>query len=55
MWSHPQRLITQVCEKLYELSLWFEKLNYTQRAKIHLARAFIMNPEVMVTCRLSKG
>merc|ERR1719253_1020211 len=34
-----------------ELAAWFDKLNYTQKAKIHLARAFIMNPEVMVMLR----
>jgi len=34
-----------------ELGAWFEKLNYTEKAKIHLARAFIMNPEIMVMHR----
>jgi ABC-type multidrug transport system fused ATPase/permease subunit len=34
-----------------ELEAWFEKLNYTDKVKIHLARAFIMNPEVMIMHR----
>jgi len=34
-----------------ELAAWFEKLNYTEKVKIHLARAFIMNPEVLVMHR----
>lgn len=34
-----------------ELEAWFEKLNYTEKVKIHIARAFIMNPEVLVMHR----
>lgn len=30
---------------------WLNKLTYTQRAKIHLARALLMNPEVMILQR----
>jgi len=32
-------------------SAWIRTLNYSERAKLHLARAFIMNPEVMVLQR----
>lgn len=34
-----------------ELAQWFDKLNYTEKVKLHLARAFIMNPELMVIHR----
>lgn len=34
-----------------ELAQWFDKLNYTEKVKIHIARAFIMNPEIMVMHR----
>jgi len=37
--------------KKKELAQWFEKLNYTEKAKLHLARAMIMNPELMVMHR----
>jgi hypothetical protein len=38
-------------EKKKQMAFWFEKLNYSEKAKIHLARAFIMNPEVIVMHR----
>eukprot|EP00747_Dinoflagellata_sp_TGD_P075084 gnl/TRDRNA2_/TRDRNA2_158591_c0_seq1.p1 gnl/TRDRNA2_/TRDRNA2_158591_c0~~gnl/TRDRNA2_/TRDRNA2_158591_c0_seq1.p1 ORF type:complete len:914 (+),score=138.86 gnl/TRDRNA2_/TRDRNA2_158591_c0_seq1:97-2838(+) len=31
--------------------MWHERLTYTEKTKIHLARALIMNPEVMVAQR----
>lgn len=31
--------------------LWQDKLSYTEKVKLHLARALIMNPEVMVLQR----
>lgn len=34
-----------------DLASWFDKLNYTEKVKIHLARAFIMDPEIMVMHR----
>jgi len=34
--------------KRKELAQWFDKLNYTEKVKLHLARAFIMNAELMV-------
>jgi len=34
-----------------DLGVWFQKLNYTDKVKIHLARAFIMNPEIMLLHR----
>jgi len=37
--------------KKKELAQWFDKLNYTERAKLHLARAMIMNAELMVMHR----
>ncbi|CAE6952725.1 phnC2 [Symbiodinium sp. CCMP2592] len=30
---------------------WLSSINYTEKVKLHLARAFIMNPEVMVLQR----
>ncbi|CAK9011532.1 ATP-binding cassette sub-family B member 7, partial [Durusdinium trenchii] len=32
-------------------SLWLESLTYTEKVKLHLARALLMNPEVMVLHR----
>lgn len=34
-----------------ELGAWFHRLNHTEKVKIHLARAFIMNPEIMLLHR----
>jgi ABC-type multidrug transport system fused ATPase/permease subunit len=34
-----------------ELATWFENLNYSEKVKIHFARAFIMNPEILVMHR----
>jgi len=38
-------------KKRKELAQWFDKLNYTEKAKLHLARGLIMNPELMIMHR----
>lgn len=38
-------------QKKKELASWFDKLNYTEKAKLHLARGLIMNPELMILHR----
>merc|ERR1719277_787326 len=48
----PRRMSIKREAKLKkELAQWFDKLNYTEKVKIHLARAFIMNPEILVMHR----
>jgi ABC-type cobalamin/Fe3+-siderophores transport system ATPase subunit len=38
-------------KKRKELAQWFDKLNYTEKVKLHLARALIMNAELTVLHR----
>jgi len=39
------------CEEIPEDGAWQGKISYSEKAKLHIARALIMNPEVMVLQR----